>query len=139
MEAEQISIAANWLESPDPLQRVVGAEQLAAYPTPKSERLLSQALRTDPDPEVRSTAARNLLRFKHPSDDTIEGLFAALSDRSADTRLGALVTLESFVSHEAPGTRRHKMFVSRMKSKERDARIDKATREAIKEFVDDHL
>lgn len=138
MEAEQVSIAAGWLHSADPEVRVGGAEQLAAYPTVEAEQLLRHALRTDPNPDVRSAAAQGLKRFKAPTDDTISALLTSLADPAPDVRSAVLLTLEGLVSREASGLHRPANILRRLKAKRQDAGLDRETRKAILALLQDH-
>jgi HEAT repeat protein len=137
MEAEQVSIAAGWLNSANPQLRVGGAEQLAAYPTVEAEQLLRHALRTDPNPEVRSAAAQGLKRFKAPAEDTISALLTSLADAAPDVRSAALLSLEGLLSREASGSRPQTSILRRLKAKRQDAALNRETRKAIVALLQD--
>ena len=97
---EQVEKAGKWLESIDPAERLAGAEQLAAYPTPEAQSLLVKALETDLDPEVRRAAAMSLGYFKTPKEKTIQVLLAAVENPAAEVRSAALETLEQYFADE---------------------------------------
>jgi hypothetical protein len=107
----QVKKAGEWLENPDIEKRLAGAEQLAAYPTPKAEGLLVKALETDREAEVRRAAAISLGMFKKPKEETIQALLAALEDPTEEVPSAALQTLGMYFFHETEGSARSKQIV----------------------------
>lgn len=95
--ADQVAAALEWLRRADRQQRVEGAEQLGAYPTPEAEKALVKSLAHDPSAEVRTAAAASLAYFQQPGRNAVQGLLAALGDASAEVRLAALGTLEAYL------------------------------------------
>ncbi len=138
MDEEQVSAAETWLNSPDAERRLAGAEQLAAYPTARAQILLCRALQTDPNPEVRSTAAVSLQRFKTPSDKTMAVVVASLADGDRDVRSAVLQTLDVFMSHEASGSHQHAKLRRQLRSKRQNARLDRETRKAVVALLNKH-
>ena len=126
-----------WLESADSRQRVDGAEQLAAYPTPEAEMLLINTLATDPDPQVRSAAAQSLEGFEEPTEQTIAALLAALQDESEEVQMSAWATLEGIVSKEEDGSVRSRQIVASLKKQTTSPRLAADTQQAILEFLKD--
>ena len=93
-EKEQIEAASLWLQDADPEQRVTGAEQLSAYPTPEAEKLLAESLANDSIPEVRAAAAQSLDSFEKLEENTLQALLTALEDPEEEVRQSALGTLQ---------------------------------------------
>lgn len=137
IDAEQVALARQWLESADSKQRVDGAEQLAAYPTPEAEMLLIDALATDPDPQVRSVAAQSLEVFEQPTEQTIAALLTALQDENEEVQMSAWATLEGIVSKEEDDSVRARQIIAGLKEKATSAGLATDTREVILEFLQD--
>lgn len=137
MDDEQVALARQWLESADSRQRVDGAEQLSAYPTPEAEMLLAGALATDPDPAVRSAAAQSLDAFEHPMEKTIFALLAAVEDENEDVQMSAWAALETIASNEESDSARFKKIVTGLKKKLASPRLAAETKQAILEFLKD--
>jgi len=117
IDDKQVEKAGKWLESSDPGERLAGAEQLAAYPTPESERLLVKTLESDLDPEVRRTAAMSLGYFQKPRKKTIQVLLAAVENPAAEVRSAALETLEQYLADETEeGSTRANQIVAALKA-----------------------
>ncbi|WP_162144243.1 HEAT repeat domain-containing protein [Methylocaldum szegediense] len=135
IDDEQVATAGEWLRSIDVQERIDGAEQLAAYPTAEAEKLLVEALITDIDPEVRSTAAQSLSAFESPTDETIAALLAAVEDENEEVRLSALDTLESIATAEETGSRRYKKILAGLKKAAKSKRVPSETREEIRDFL----
>lgn len=137
VDAEQVASARRWLESPDPAQRIVGAEQLSAYPTPEAEVLLRQALAADPDPEVRSAAADSLEHFDEPTAAAIASLLSALEDPENPVRRSAFSTLQGLMAEEPADSPTYQEIATGLKRKQASRRVDKKTRRLIADFLSD--
>lgn len=99
-ENGQMMRAKARLESPDLQERVSGAEQLSAYPSPEAEKLLADALAYDPAPEVQSAAARSLEFFKELNVHAQETLQYAVHSGNEEVAFAALHTLQGYVARE---------------------------------------
>lgn len=97
VEAEQVEQARIWLGDADPAQRVTGAEQLSAYPTPAAETYLLKALHDDSE-QVRAAAANSLATFKQPTVKTYDALIQAMQDGNEDVRFNAWSTLSIYLN-----------------------------------------
>lgn len=137
IDAEQVALARQWLESAEPEQRVDGAEQLAAYPTPEAEVLLINTLATDPDPQVRSAAAQSLEEFEEPTEQTITALLAALQDENEEVQMSAWAVLERIVSSEEEGSERARTMITDLEQMLTSPRLAADTQQAILEFLQD--
>ena len=96
-EKEQTALAMQLLGSTNVRQRIEGLELLGAYPSPDSEAILVEFLKSGGSPEIRSTAATSLATMAIPSASTIETLMNTLEDQSEEVRYGALSTLEDYL------------------------------------------
>jgi len=137
IDEEQVALAREWLESADPRERIGGAEQLAAYPTPDAELLLVNALATDPDPQVRRAAAQSLEAFEAPTEQTIAALLAGLQDESEEVQMSAWATLEGLVLNEEDDSMRARQIITGLEEKVSSTRLAADTRDAILEFLED--
>jgi HEAT repeat protein len=135
LDEEQVASAQKWLQSPDPQQRLAGAEQLSAYPNPHAEKLLANALTNDPNPQVRSSAARSLEFFENPKDNTLIALLNRLKDKNEEVRMTALGTLETYIGNEPYGSVRSKQILKKLKKAARFRNISKDTRKSIQDFL----
>ncbi len=100
----RVARVSEWLNSPEAEKRRSGVEQLSAYTTPESERVLASTLLMDSDADVRKTVAQRLSRFKPPADDTVAALLTALEDDSEGVQLSALNTLQGIVTRMPHGS-----------------------------------
>ncbi len=100
----QVARVSEWLNSPQAEKRLSGVEQLGAYATPESERILASTLLMDANAEVRRTAAQRLSRFKLPTDDTVAALLTALEDESEAVQMSALNTLQGILAKMQHGS-----------------------------------
>lgn len=132
---QQVETAHGWLNDADSGQRVAGAEQLSAFPTPEAERYLTEALGYDPAPEVRAAAAQSLGMFDELQDGTLLTLLDALADREEDVRRSALYALESNYQRLERDSPAAKKLLSDLERKAKSKRVAKDTRDLIREFV----
>jgi hypothetical protein len=138
VEKEQVETAAAWLQDADSKQRVAGAEQLAAYPTPEAEKLLAETLGSDLTPEVRAAAAQSLDSFKKLQESTIRVLMDALEDPDEDVRLGALNTLQSrYARLDGVKPVEAKNILASLKKKAKSPQVPLETQQIIVDFLHD--
>jgi len=138
IDEEQVAHAHEWLKSPDPRQRVAGAEQLSAYPTAQAKKLLVETLANDIDPEVRSTAARSLGFFKNPEAKTLDALLLVLeSDNEEEVRLNVLNTLEAYVGREPYGSKRTRYILNKLKQIAESGQLQSDAQTVLQSFLAD--
>ncbi|MGZ8245525.1 HEAT repeat domain-containing protein [Methylomagnum sp.] len=137
IEREQVAAALAQLASAEAAQRVEGAEQLGAYPTKEAEVALTNTLGADADADVRNAAAQSLGYVEKPTESTLSALLSALEDQNEDVRLSALSTLEDFMLGSDEGSKRYKMILGGLKSRQDTRSIPQDTREAIHDILQD--
>lgn len=137
-EAEQIAQARQWLTDLDPEQRIVGAEQLSAYPTAEAEKYLVEVLIGDHVGEVKVAAANSLSAIKTPSLKTREALIGSLQDPDEDVRNSAFNTLQLFLSTDSE-TSDAKKTLSLLKKQLKSKFVPQEMREAIKDYLLDQF
>ncbi|MDD1649806.1 MAG: HEAT repeat domain-containing protein [Methylococcaceae bacterium] len=135
MEMEQVDAALNWLKSTDSKQRIVGAEQLGAYPTAEAEKALAFALGKDANPEVRVAAATSLANFQEPGTAAIHGLLSVLRDKSEDVRHAALGTLDIYLETLDSDSARHRQIIAALGKLAKSPNVDPATRETLSDLL----
>jgi HEAT repeat protein len=134
---EQVEAARVWLNDANPEQRLTGAEQLSAYPTPEAEKLLSEALSRDPAPSVRAAAAQSLKFFKRVQVDTLQILLAALEDADEEVRFTAQKTLQRQYSRMRKKPSEAKALLENFRKQAESPRVSKETKASIMDFVHD--
>lgn len=135
--AAQVEAAGESLNAIDPQERIGGAMQLAAYPTPEAEKLLTQSLATDADAEVRKTAAESLRSFGSLREKTVQALLASLDDESEAVRANALLALQSFLQKQERDAPRYKAVVKSLRQKAKDRRTAQDIRKEIQDYLRD--
>jgi len=135
--AQQVELAGQWLKSPDVHQRIMGAEQLSAYESPESEQRLTDTLRQDAAPEVRTAAAQSLALFKKLSDPTVDALLKALDDADKGTRIAALNTLLTYAFLVSADTKKSEHLLAKLRKKVRSSHLNKDVRESLQAFIKD--
>ena len=136
-DLQQIAQAAQWLNSHDVHQRIMGVEQLNAYQLPKAEDLLLQALRQDNEPEVRSAAAQSLGLFKTLSDQAIDQLILSLRDNAQQTRMAALDTLLSYATKVSMDNQHLAQITDKLTKSFESGQLDSQVSTVLKAFIDD--
>jgi hypothetical protein len=139
IEKEQVEKAIARLGDTNSAQRVAGAEQLAAYPTPEAEKQLAKSLANDPAPEVRAEAAQSLDSFKKLEASTVRGLLTALEDPDENVRQTALGTLQSLYSRlvsDGKNKDSRKVLAS-LKKQSKSSRVPNEMRKKIADFLRD--
>jgi HEAT repeat protein len=137
MDDEQVMRARKRLESPDPQQRLYGAEQLSAYPTPRAEKLLVKALLNDTEPQVRSAAAHSLDYFEHPRTKTLNALLFVLKDGNEEIGLDALNTLVAYFDREPYGSKRAMLIIKKLEQLVRSGQLQGRVQTSIERFLAD--
>lgn len=135
MEKEQVNTALDWLNSADPKQRIVGAEQLGAYPTAEAEKALADALNKDDDSEVRVAAATSLANFLEPGAAAIRGLLSVLLNPSEDVRDAALGTLDIYLQTLDADSARHRQIITGLRKLAKSPHLDRATRDNLRDLL----
>lgn len=138
-ESEQIEEAQQWLLNLDSEQRLAGIEQLAAYPSPKAEQLMVEALKNDKSEEIRSAAADNLSYIEIPTVATQDALIHALQDSGEDVRNSALNTLESYVASLEEDDATAKRIVSLLKQQMKSKQVPADIKDSIKDYLTDQI
>jgi signal recognition particle GTPase len=136
-QAQVAAALAQLYNASDVSQRIEGAEQLGAYPTPEAESALAQVLGSDSNADVRSAAAQSLGYVEKPTDTTLNALAGALEDQNEEVRMNALSTLEDFLLGADEGSSIHNKVLTELKSRKASQTVPKETREAIKEILED--
>ncbi|MGR8934260.1 MAG: HEAT repeat domain-containing protein [Gammaproteobacteria bacterium] len=134
---EQVNYARGWLESPDPQQRINGAEQLSAYPTRQAEKLLAKSLLNDLNPEVRSAAARSLGYIENPRSKTVSALLAVLNDGNDDIGVDALNTLIAYVAQEPYASKRARFIIKKLRRIAKAKQLLPNTQAVMRDFLAD--
>jgi HEAT repeat protein len=133
----RVTEADTRLHSSQAEERVAGAEQLSAYPTPEAEQILGNALALDFDPEVRRTAAQSLSAFKKPAEKTVAALLAALEDESEAVQVGALDTLLGVAGKYENNSPQLKKLLAGLATQAASRRAKARTRRAVLAFLKD--
>lgn len=133
----QVARVAEWLNSTDAKKRLAGVEQLSAYPTSESERILASTLLMDFDAEVRKTAAQRLARFKLPAEETVAALLTVLEDENEGVQLSALNTLQGVLARTPQGSPQAKSLVASIKEIAAGRRAGALTRQAMLSLLKD--
>ena len=132
---EQVKAAEGSLDSVDIEERIAGAEQLAAYPTPEGEKLLNKALEGDMEQEVRQAAAVSLGYVKKPKSETISLLLLSLRDPAEEVRSAALETLSRYFAHDERGANQANQIVKGLKKAAKSNRTPPDIREDIRNWL----
>jgi HEAT repeat protein len=132
IDREQVALARQWLKSANPQQRIEGAEQLGAYPTPEAGRALADCLRGDPRPEVRTAAATSLANFQQPEAVAVSALLSAIQDVQEEVRDAALATLAVYLGFLETESARRKQIDAGLEKLARSRRVDPQTRESLR-------
>jgi hypothetical protein len=135
--AEQVAHAREWLESADPKQRLIGAEQLSAYPTVEAEKLLVETLLNDSEPEVRSAAACSLEYIENPDTNTLNDLLQALETDNEEVAVDALNTLTTYVAREPYASGRATEIINKLKLIAESPQLQGNAQTAIENYLAD--
>ncbi len=137
VEKEQVALAGEWLKDQDPKQRVIGAEQLSAYPTTKAGDYLLNALKNDRSAEVRSAAAESLGFFEPAEDNILDSLIGSLSDSDAAVRSNALSSLQVLLNRRTDNRMVQERIESQLKELIETGHLPGEMCNAIQSYLDD--
>ncbi len=135
MQDDQVAAAREWLMDTDEQERLAGAEQLSAYPTPEAESALRDSLQFDGSLAVRVAAVESLSRFKSLRPETVKALLAALRDGDEQMSFGALSTLQSLVYRADVDEATHGLVMRGLKSAAKDNSLSMNMREEINDLL----
>lgn len=133
----QVAQANTQIHSQQTEERITGAEQLSAFPTPEAEQILSDALALDFEPEVRKAAAQSLSAFKNPTEKTRSALLAALGDDDEEVQIRALNTLLGIAAKWENHSPQMKKLRADLAAQAASGRTKPPVREAIRAFLKD--
>ena len=134
---EQVADAAASLRDTRPEERIIGAEQLAAYPTPEAERLLVHALKTDAEADVRRTAADSLREIEKPDRTTLGALLEALEDEAETVQQSTLDTLTYHIQRLDSDSKSYRKLIASLKKKLKTKTLAADVRDDLKAFLED--
>lgn len=134
VEQEQVETAVEWLHDTDSEQRLIGAEQLSAYPTLEAEKNLRKSLLGDFDSRVRAAAARSLGAFKVLTPQTQTALFKALQDEDNVAQNSLDVLMHHFLIQEA-NTKKHRNLANAFLKQSHNKHLSKVIQEALQNFL----
>ena len=135
IEREQINEALQLLQSKDPAQRRIGAEQLGAYPSAESEPALLKAAR-DPDDAVCQAAFASLGQLTHPSPTLISGLLGLVTQGRPLVAESALDTLLAYQTNTGPASPTSRQMTTGLKQLLRRKTLPPAQRQKVIEFLE---
>lgn len=137
VEDEQVALAGEWLKDQEPRQRVIGAEQLSAYPTTEARDYLLNALKNDRSAEVRLAAAESLGYFASAEKNILDSLISALSDSDATVRSNAFSSLQVLLNHSEDNQEIQKHIESQLKELLETRHLPSEMRDAIQSYLHD--
>ena len=137
IEREQIDEALQLLQSKDPAQRHIGAEQLGAYPSAESEPALLKAAR-DPDDAVCQAAFASLGQLTHPSPKLITGLLGLVPQGRPLVAESALDTLLAYQTNTGPASPTSRQMTTGLKQLLRRKSLPTTQRQKVIEFLETH-
>ncbi|PKM35183.1 MAG: hypothetical protein CVV06_17635 [Gammaproteobacteria bacterium HGW-Gammaproteobacteria-10] len=138
VEDGQVALAGEWLKDQDPRQRVIGAEQLSAYPTTKAGDYLLDALKNDTSAEVRSAAAESLGFFESAEKNILDSLISALSDSDATVRSNAFSSLQMLLNRSVDNQMIQKRIETQLKELLDTRDLPGEMLDAIQIYLDDN-
>lgn len=133
----QIAAAAEELHSVDAETRAGAGEQLAAYPSPRSEQLLVEALQTDLEPQVRATAAASLTQIRRPKPATVAILIRSLEDGSEEVQQAALDTLADHIQRLDSDSKEHRKLLASLRKTLASKKLAPDVRDDLKMLLED--
>ncbi|OAI17978.1 MULTISPECIES: HEAT repeat domain-containing protein [Methylomonas] len=137
VDLEQEETARQWLGDHDPAQRIAGAQQLAAYPTPEAGRYLLEALRQDRVGEVRAAAAESLGYFDQPALPVYDALIAALNDPDEAVRFNAFSALQTLMDKLVDQPRLLARLQAKLKQTLKSKKLPADSRVAVEGYLQD--
>jgi len=136
VDDEQVEQARIWLTDNDAAQRVTGAEQLSAYPTPAAENYLLEALH-DVNGEVRAAAANSLSAFRNPGAKTYEVLIKAMQDGEQDVRFNAWSSLGMLLNRPDLPVKTGKKIQTQLAKLLKQGRFVDDIEDGVREYLQD--
>lgn len=136
--AQQIALAKQWIQSADPHQRIVGAEQLSAYEVPAAEALLLQTLLHTPDAALRQAAIASLAVYKNLAPATIDGLLKVLTHPEQSTQFVALNTLLQYGARVTLDAQKLQPLLQKMTQTLRTRHLAVAIKRGLTHFLEDN-
>lgn len=136
IESEQINTANRQLFDTDPEQRKIAVEQLSAYPTPESEKLLLGVLQGDVSPAVRSAAAASLGYIKQPAPETLTGLLLALQDEESISQ-NTLDTLNKFLQQQPADATAYKYLAVELRAALNKKMLSESVRDNLEQLLEE--
>lgn len=133
--AEQVEQARVCLSDADPAERLVGAEQLSAYPTPQAEGYLLDALKNDDDAAVRAAAANSLGSFKEPGNRVFDGLLLALQDGDEAVSFNAWSSLGILLNRPSLAERTSNNVQVKLRRLLKKAHLTMDMRDSVQEYL----
>lgn len=136
-DASRVTEADTRMHSSEVKERLAGAEQLSAYPTPDAEQILANALALDFDPEVRKTAAESLSAFEKLSGKTVSTLLSALNDDSEGVQISAWNTLQGLAQQWPNSSPQMKKLLADLAAQAASRRTKPSVGNSITAFLKD--
>ena len=136
-EKKEMARAQQLLGSTSELHRIEGLKLLGAYPSPMNEVILVGYLKSQENPEIRSTAALGLSTLGKPSASTIDALLSTLEDSSEDVRFSALSTLEDYLILVKQDPSAHQRIRDGLRAKLQSNRLQADMQKDIDDIVHD--
>ena len=136
IESEQINTANRQLFDTDPEQRKIAVEQLSAYPTPESEKLLLGVLQGDVSPAVRTAAAASLGYIKQPAPETLTGLLLALQDEESISQ-NTLDTLNKFLQQQPADATAYKYLAVELRAALNKKMLSESVRDNLEQLLEE--
>ena len=136
--AQKIALAKQWLQSADPHQRLVGAEQLSAYETPAAEQLLLHTLLHAQDAALRKTAIESLALYKNLTHATIDGLLKVLQHPEQSTQFAALNTLLQYGARVTLDAHKLQPLLQKIAKTLRTRHLSAAIKRGLTHFLEDN-
>ena len=133
---QQIAVAEQWLKSPDPHQRIMGAEQLSAFESPHAEQLLVDVV-LNSESDVRIAAIRSLGTFKSLSNKGLDALVAGLGNSDKNSRFAALNAIFDYAAKVEFDTEKSTNIIKKLQQKLSKGNLNKDIRHSLDAFVND--
>lgn len=133
---QQIAVAEQWLKSPDPHQRIMGAEQLSAFESPHAEQLLVDVV-LNSESDVRIAAIRSLGTFKSLSNKGLDALVAGLGNSDKNSRFAALNAIFDYAAKVEFDTEKSTNIIKKLQKKLSKGNLNKDIRHSLDAFIND--
>ena len=137
VDDEQVALAKEWLDDVKIDKRIMGAEQLAAYPTEEAAIYLLSALKNDSEAEVRAAAAASLSYFNDPNNKLFTALLAALRDSDEEVRFNAFASLQALLDRAVEQPKTIRSVHGKLKLLVRDKFLAEDIKDSIRAYLSD--